>query len=58
MIEFIPFDAADYLTNEETISEYLNAALEEPNPDLLLVAKRDVVHARLKNQVTQSGEKA
>jgi DNA-binding phage protein len=57
MTKFTPFDAADYLTDEETISEYLNASLEEPNPDLLIVAERDVADARLKNQVIQSGEK-
>ena len=57
MAKFIPFNAADYLTDEETISEYLNASLEEPNPDLLMIAERDVAHARLKNQVIQSGEK-
>lgn len=57
MTKFAPFDAANYLTDEETISEYLNASLEEHNPDLLMVAERDVAHARLKNQVIQSGEK-
>jgi DNA-binding phage protein len=57
MSKFTLFHAADYLTDEETISEYLNASLEEPNPDLLIVAERDVADARLKNQVIQSGEK-
>ena len=28
-----PFDASDYLDNEETIAEYLTAALENPDPD-------------------------
>jgi probable addiction module antidote protein len=41
-----PFDAADYLDDEETIAEYLTAALEDPNPDLFLVAVRDVARAR------------
>ena len=45
MIKFAPFDAADYLTNEETIAEYLTAALEDPNPDMILVALRDVARA-------------
>jgi len=41
-----PFDAADYLDNEEVIAEYLNAALEDSNPDVFLVAVRDVAKAR------------
>jgi probable addiction module antidote protein len=43
---FLPFDAADYLNNDETIAEYLTAALEDPNPDVFLVAVRDVARAR------------
>jgi probable addiction module antidote protein len=45
MTKFAPFDAADYLTDEETIAEYLSAALEDPDPDLFLVAVRDVARA-------------
>ena len=45
-IETAPFDAANYLHDEETIAEYLTAALEDPNPDIFLVAVRDVARAR------------
>lgn len=45
MTEFALFDAADYLNDEETIAEYLTAALEDPNPDVFLTAVHDVVHA-------------
>jgi len=41
-----PFDAADYLDNEEVIAEYLNAALEDENPDVFLVAVSDIAKAR------------
>lgn len=41
-----PFDAAEYLDNEEVIAEYLNAALEDENPDIFLVAISDVAKAR------------
>ena len=41
-----PFDASDYLDNEETIAEYLAAALENPDPGAFLVAVRDVAKAR------------
>jgi probable addiction module antidote protein len=43
---FTPFDSADYLTDEETIAEYLSAALEDPNLDVLLVAVKNVARAR------------
>ena len=41
-----PFDASDYLDNEEAIAEYLTAALDNPDPDAFLVAVRDVAKAR------------
>jgi probable addiction module antidote protein len=45
-LETALFDAADYLDDEETIAEYLTAALEDPNPDIFLVAVRDVARSR------------
>ena len=45
MSQFAPFDAADYLDNEKVTAEYLNAALEDPNPNVFLVAIRDVAKA-------------
>ena len=45
MSQFTLFDAADYLDNETMIAEYLNAALEDPNPDVFLIAVRDVAQA-------------
>jgi probable addiction module antidote protein len=41
-----PFDGADYLDSEETIAEYLAAALENPNYDVFLAAVGDVAKAR------------
>lgn len=46
MTKIAPFDAVDYLDNEEVIAEYLNAALEDENPDVFLVAVRDVARSR------------
>lgn len=40
------FDAADYLKDDETIAEYITAALEDPNPDVFLAAVRDVARAK------------
>ncbi len=45
-LDLAPFDASDYLDNEETIAEYLAAALENPDPDAFLMAVRDVAKAR------------
>ena len=53
MPKLAPFDAADYLDSEETIAEYLSAALEDPNPDVFLAAIRDVARARGMTQLAQ-----
>jgi probable addiction module antidote protein len=45
-IEFAPFDTSDHLDSEEVIEEYLRAALEDPNPDLFLLAVANVAKAR------------
>ena len=53
MARFLPFDAADYLDDEETIAEYISAALEDPNPDVFLAAVRDVARARGMTQLAK-----
>ncbi len=53
MTNFVPFDAADYLDDEETIAAYLTAALEDPNPDVFLAAVRDVARARGMTQLAK-----
>lgn len=47
------FTAADYLDNEETIAEYLNLALEDSNPEMLLLAIGNIARARGMAQVAQ-----
>lgn len=49
-----PFDASDYLDNEETIAEYLTAALENPDPEAFLIAVRDVAKAQGISKVAAS----
>ena len=46
MKNIVAFDAADYLDNDLVISEYLNAALEDENPNVFLQAIADVAKAR------------
>jgi len=53
MSKLAPFDAADYLDDEETIAEYLTAALEDPDPDMFLVAVRTVARARGMTQLAK-----
>lgn len=45
-LKLVAFDATRYLTSEEAINEYINAALESNDPDLLLLALADVARAR------------
>ena len=53
MAKFSRFDAADYLDDEDTIAEYITAALEDSNPDVFLTAVRDVARARGMAQVAK-----
>ena len=53
MAQLTPFDAADYLDSEETIAHYLNAALEDSNPDVFLAAIRDLARARGMTQLAK-----
>ncbi|WGZ92708.1 MAG: putative addiction module antidote protein [Candidatus Thiothrix putei] len=46
MTKFTPFDAADYLDDEDTVAAYLSEALEDPDPDTFLMAVRTVARAR------------
>ena len=53
MSKYAQFDAADYLDDEETIAEYLTAALEDSNPDVFLAAVRDVARAKGMTQLAK-----
>ncbi len=45
-LELKPFDPADYLTNDETIAEYLRLALESNDRREIVQALGDVTRAR------------
>lgn len=47
------FDVAEFLEDEETIAEYLNMALEGPNPEMLLLAVRNTARARGMTQLAR-----
>jgi probable addiction module antidote protein len=44
--KFAPFNAADYLDNDEVIAEYLAAALEDPDPEVFMMAVSNAAKAR------------
>jgi probable addiction module antidote protein len=44
--EYALFDVSDHLDNEEVIAEYLTAAAEDENPDVMLLAIANVAKAR------------
>jgi probable addiction module antidote protein len=50
-IDYSTFEASDYLDNEEVVAEYLTAAAEDENPDMLLRALSEVAKARGMSQV-------
>jgi len=45
-VKTIPFDAAEYLDNDEAIADYVTAVLELNDADLLIAALGDVARAR------------
>ena len=47
------FDVAEFLEDEETIAEYLNMALEDPTPEMLLLAVKNIARARGMAQLAQ-----
>lgn len=53
-VELAPFDASEFLDNEDVIAEYLAAALEDPNPDIFLRAIANVAKARGVSQVAKA----
>ena len=53
MTKYAHFDASDYLDDEETIAEYLTAALEDPDPDVFLTAVRDIARAKGMTQLAK-----
>ena len=50
-VGFATFNVADYLDDDEVIAEYLAAAAEDSNPDVLLAALAEVAKARGMAQV-------
>ena len=52
--KFSPFEAADYLRTEADIAAYLDEAMEDGDPKVLVAAMGDVVRARNVSQVARA----
>ena len=53
MTKINEFDPSAYLDDEETIAEYLTAALEDDNPDVFLSAVGNVAKARGMTEIAE-----
>lgn len=53
MTKITEFDPSVYLDNEETLAEYLSAALEEDDPNIFLAAIGHVAKARGMSAIAQ-----
>ena len=51
MVELKEWDSSEFLTDEETISEYINAAMETGDPEFIKVALGQAIKARGMTQV-------
>ena len=51
---YAPFRASDHLDSEAVIAEYLTAAAEDENPDVLLSALAEVAKARSLSRLRRS----
>jgi probable addiction module antidote protein len=54
MSKIKPFDASEYLDNDEVVAEYLTAALEDPNPEVFLAAVGHVAKARGMSSIAET----
>jgi probable addiction module antidote protein len=53
-LKTVPWDAADHLTDKESIAAYLDAALEDGDPELLKAALGDVARAKGMTEIAEA----
>jgi probable addiction module antidote protein len=54
MSRLAPFDASDYLDTDELMAEYLQACLDDANPDVFLSALADVAKAKGMSEIARA----
>lgn len=52
-IQTYPWDAAEHLETKEDIAAYLEAALEDGDPNLVIVALSDIARSKGMTQITR-----
>lgn len=53
----LPWDVAEHLQTQEDIVAYLEAALEEGDPELIIVALRDIARCQKIKQIIEQNNK-
>lgn len=53
-VKLLPFDATRYLTDDQAVTEYINAVLEMEDSDLFLLALGDIARVRGMTQVAKA----
>lgn len=53
-VKLLPFDATRYLTDDQAVTEYMNAVLEMEDSDLFLLALGDIARVRGMTQVAKA----
>lgn len=52
-LEILPVDTSEFLTDEETIQEYLRLAVEDNDPEYFLIALGNVAKARGMSEIAR-----
>lgn len=53
----LPWDVTENLQTQEDIAVYLEAALEEGDPELIIVALKDIAHCQKMKQIIEQNNK-
>jgi probable addiction module antidote protein len=53
----LPWDVTEHLQTQEDIAAYLEAALEEGDPELIIVALKDIARCQTMKQIIEQNNK-
>jgi len=53
----LPWDVTEHLQTQEDIAAYLEAALEEGDPELIIVALKDIARCQKMKQIIEQNNK-
>jgi probable addiction module antidote protein len=55
--QILPWDVTEHLQTQEDIAAYLEAALEEGDPELIIVALKDIARCQKVKQIIEQNNK-